>query len=193
MNRKKTPIKHYLKGLEVSALRKYIEEEYIEDGVAVINIALYDGFEVFEPLTSGKQLELNQDIYDLIDRKSNLIPASVPIAVCFTGRKLAEAEQNTIHNLIYEHYFAQMQDLAWDQRSNRHKMWALLGFGIALITAYFLLAVNFDNLVLLEILSIIGSFSVWEAADCFFVERREIRKNLIFNRQLLDMNILYKN
>ncbi len=117
----------------------------------------------------------------------------MPITLCFTGRQLTEAEQNTIRRLIAEHYFGQMQDLAWDQRSNRHKMWGLLGFGIALITVYFLLAVNFDNLVLLEILSIIGSFSVWEAADCFLLERREIRKQLICNRQLLDMNILYKN
>lgn len=192
MNHKKIPIKQFLKGLEYSTLNEYINKEYIEDGVAVINIALYDDFEIFDPLTAGKQLELNQDIYDLIDRKSNLIPASIPITVRFTGRNLTEAEQKIINNLIYEHYFVQTQDLAWDHRSNKHKMLGLLGFGIVLITVYFILALNFDNLVLLEILSIVGSFSVREAANCFIVERREIQKNLIFSHQLLNMNIIYE-
>ena len=60
------------------------------------------------------------------------------------------------------------------QHRNRINQLWLFGIGVAFIALWFFIAAKTEN-ILVEVLSIIGSFAVWEAANIWIVEAPELR------------------
>jgi hypothetical protein len=58
-----------------------------------------------------------------------------------------------------------------------------------MMTLYIIRSVNSDDTLFLEIISVLASFSLWEAADIWLVEERKIRKERFSFRQLRDARI----
>ncbi|MCR4707440.1 MAG: hypothetical protein K5746_05770 [Clostridiales bacterium] len=86
-----------------------------------------------------------------------------------------------------------MERQLWEQRFNSLKMLYMVLIGVAFILLYLLLAYNQDDNLFLEILSVIGSFAMWEAANCFFLERMEIKKKLYDTAQLLTAEVAFED
>lgn len=166
--------------LPVKPLRQYLESEYMEGDSAVIDVCLYDDLALFDPLSMGRQLDLNPEIYDFIDRKSYLIPAHTPLIIRFHGRALTPEDQACVRDLLSERYMNILRDKLWDLRSLRRKILALLAVGIAFLSLYFYISISLDDGIFLELLSIIASVALWEATGCLLLERSEL------NRQVLD-------
>ncbi len=164
---------------KIKTLRQYVEQEYLdEEGNAVIDIHLYEGLELFDPLSMGKQRDINPEIIDFIDRKSNLIPNNHPIILRFHGGTPSEEEKQQAADCLEEHYAVVLQDRAWDLRSNNMQLMILAIIGVAFVSLYLFCALKLEEGLFLEILSIIGSFALWEAADRFLIERSAIRKDM---------------
>ena len=88
-----------------------------------------------------------------------------------------------------ERYQNECFDKEWDQRTERGRFIRMLVFGIFMMTLYIIRSVNSDDTLFLEIISVLASFSLWEAADIWLVEEREIRKERFSFRQLRDARI----
>ena len=73
--------------------------------------------------------------------------------------------------------------------TNSIHMWTMPILGSALLSLYVFLTVREQDTVALEILGTIKSFSIWEAADCFLVERLSIRKQMRYVSQNLVQEI----
>lgn len=127
-------------------------------------------------------------LYDELAESANLLPSLVPLRLVLTG--VSKAEAACVSDAIREHFQAQMKDLLWDKHSNRTRMFWMTAIGLLLLSAYFILNVTLENPMFLEILSIIGSFSLWDAASCFFVIRREIDRQLLEAAQFLTMEVV---
>lgn len=178
--------------LSRSGIKYYVKdvaEEYVQDGYACIDLRLYPGLEIYDPMSMGKQRDLNPEIYEHIDRHANLIPSAMPLKIRFWGRAITEDEQQTIREMMKKHYTHSLLDKVWDRRSNNIHMWTMLILGAALLSLYVFLTVREQDTVALEILGTIGSFSIWEAADCFLVERLSIRKQMRYISQNLVQEI----
>lgn len=174
----------------LQTLHRYIEQEYMDaDGYAVIDVSLYDGLTLYDPMSLGKQRDLNQEIYDFIEQKAYIIPAQIPLKIRFHGNALSDAEQNEIRRLLSEHYTVVLHDKIWDKRNNRHKLFGMCAVGIAFLSLYFFFALKREDGLFLEILSVIGSFALWEAADCFILERKEINAELLNTAQHLTQEV----
>ena len=172
-------------------LRRYLDEEYMNDeGVGVIDVCLYEGLELYDPLSCGRQRELNPEIYDFIGQKANLLPALVPLRICFHGRVPPE-DQEQIRRLMTEHYSIELQDRMWDLRSNRHKLTGMVAVGVVFLSLYFFFALREDDGLFLELLSVIGSFALWEAADCFLLERRAITRDMMNIAQHMTQEVVF--
>ncbi len=102
---------------------------------------------------------------------------------------IPEDEQKAIREMMKKHYSHSLLDKVWDRRSNSIHMWTMLILGAALLSLYVFLTVIEQDTVALEILGTIGSFSIWEAADCFLVERLSIRKQMRYVSQNLVQEI----
>lgn len=172
-------------------LRRYLDEEYMNDeGVGVIDVCLSEGLELYDPLSWGRQRELNPEIYDFIGQKANLLPAQVPLRICFHGHVPPE-DQEQIRRLMAEHYSLELQDRMWDLRSNRHKLTGMVAVGVVFLSLYFFFALREDDGLFLELLSVIGSFALWEAADCFLLERRAITRDMMNIAQHMTQEVVF--
>ena len=175
------------------SLRSYLKEEYMDaDGCGVIDVCLYEGLELYDPLSCGRQLELNPDIYGFIEQKANLLPAQVPLRICFHGRVSPE-DQEQIRRLMAEHYRIALQDRTWDLRSNLWKLLGMVAVGVVFLSMYFFFALREDDGLFLELLSVIGSFALWEAADCFLLERRAINRDMMNIAQHMTQEVVFRD
>lgn len=173
-------------GRSVRKIAEHINREYMEDGKAVIHVNVQ---ELYNPLSMGNMRQLNGDIFDYIEQSANLLPSMVPIRAVLHG--VAEEDRKQVPDLFRLHYRLVAQDRLWDQRMNRWKMFYMTGVGLIFILAYLFFAFRQEDDLFLEILSVIGSFSLWEAANCFLIERREINKALNETAQFLTMEIAF--
>lgn len=174
--------------LSRSGIRYYakdVAEEYVQDGYACIDLRLYDGFELYDPMSMGRQSDLNPEVYEHINQHAILIPSAMPLKIRFWGRDIPSDEQQTIREMMRKHYTHNLLDKVWDRRSNNIHMWTMLILGAALLSLYVYLTVRGQDTVYLEILGTIGSFSIWEVADCFLIERLSIRKQMRYISQNL--------
>lgn len=146
------------------------DEGHIAIDVNISNTPLYD------ELSVGSNLDLNGAIYDFIDREANLIPAKIPLKIRFVGRDVSPEEQAEIRRIMHKHYTLKSLDITWDKAANFKKMVGLSLFGVAVLAAYFLLSVFDGNPMITEILSIIGSFSLWEATGSYLLDRPQLRR-----------------
>ena len=76
-----------------------------------------------------------------------------------------------------------------DNRVSFHRMLFLALFGAAVLAVYLVLALTGKNVLFTEILSIVGSFSLWEAADALLLERPHLRREYKNNEQNLKQKI----
>ena len=154
----------------------YINNEFLdEDGFYTIDINLDNKFCIYNELSVGKQLELNDDIFNYIDNKSDVIPNDYKLKIRFAGRKLREEDKKNINKLLHEHYYVIMENIKKELDSLTFKMIILLLFGLFCFTLYFIVVnkISFNSL-LLEFLGLVGSFSIWESFGLFVFDRKEI-------------------
>ena len=172
---------------EKQELLKYIERIRDENGNAVVDVAL-DGVALYDPLSLKGEKDLSGEIYDYIEAQTNVIPAEVPLRVRLHG-DFSQAEQEEIKECMHRHYTMKSFDISWDLIANFRKMLLLALFGAAVLAVYLFLAITGRNAFFTEVLSIVGSFSLWEAADAFLLERPHLRREFRNNEQNLSQKV----
>lgn len=160
---------------QTEELIRYLEEIRDEEGYAVVNVNLRDGAALYDPLCMPDQLDLDSGIYDYIEAQTNVVPAGIPLKIRFHG-DVPLKEQEKIGKAMKRHYTLKALDISWDVAANFRKMLFLALFGAAVLAVYFYFAFASDQVLFTEILSIVGSFSLWEAADALLLERPRLRR-----------------
>ncbi len=173
---------------EKEELIRYIERIRDDEGHAVVDVDLGEDVTRYDPLSLKGQKDLNGEIYDYIEAQTNIIPAEVPLRIRFHG-EFTEAEQEEIKTAIHRHYVMKSFDLSWDLMANLRKMLILAIFGAAVLAVYLYFAITGEHVFMTEILSIVGSFSLWEAADALLLERPHLRREMRNNDQSLSERI----
>lgn len=171
-------------------LKKFIESISDGEGTAVIDVNLAGGVELYNPLSSRGKRDLSSEIYDYIDAQTNVIPAEVPLRIRFHGN-FSEKEQQEIKQMMHRHYVMRSFDIAWDLLANLRKMLLLTIFGAIVLAVSLYLAITGNHTFLAEILSVVASFSLWETADGFLLERPRLRREDRNNEQNLTEEIVF--
>ncbi len=167
---------------------EYLKNIRDEEGYAVVDIDASDAASLYDPLGMGTGKDLNGAIYDYIETQTNVVPADIPLRIRFHG-DIPPAEQEAIRGMMHRHYKLRSLDVSWDMASNFRKMLLLILFGVAVLALYFYFAFTRDDAFFAEILSIVGSFSLWEAADAFLLERPHLRREAENIEQSLEQKI----
>ena len=128
------------------------------------------------PLSFGEIPTLSEDLYDYVEEKANLVPAEIPLHIEFHGGALSQKEQEAIRSAFRDHYTRKKYDRDWDLAACARRTTRLFVLGAVLILLYLGLSASGSDNLFLEILSIFGSFAVWEAADELLLSRPEIRR-----------------
>lgn len=167
-------------------LMEYVERIRDGEGNAVIDVNLGDAADIYDPLSMKG--DLSGDIYDYIEKETNIIPAAIPLRIRFHG-DVKEEEQEEIKKIMRRHYVMKSFDISWDLVANFKKTLGLVIFGAIVLAVYLYYAIVGENMFFTEILSIVGSFSLWEAADAFLLERAGLRRDYRNNEQSLNQKI----
>lgn len=168
------------------SLREYIKKEFIDEkGQAVIEINIYNELELYDKLSFEKQLELNPDIYKYIDQKAKIIPAHIPIKLRFHGKKIDKEEQEKIKKLIDEHYSIELFSQQKNIRIMRKKTMRLAIIGAIIFLICFYLSSIDKYTFFTDILSIIGTFSIWEVASLLMLGKKDIDMQTVHIAKML--------
>ena len=173
---------------DLRTLGSQINDTFIDDGRARIDVDLTEE-QIYAPMSRGKQQRLNGEIFEHIEQTANLLPALVPLRVVFYG--VEPDSRESVQSLYRSHYNAVVQDKLWDKHSNTRKMIYMILVGVVFLALYFLLMLHSEDDMFLEILSIIGSFSLWEAANCFLLERRNLQRELMAVAQFMTAELAF--
>lgn len=157
----------------IRSLDEYIAREYGD--VVCVDINLYPDFNLFEGLSMGRQQELNRDLYDFIDAKLYPIPLRYPVTLRFHG-SLTDEEQASVRSALREHYALILLDKGLDLKVNLAKLLSLSLLGLFLLGAWFAAQLESVQPLFTEILSIAGTFSLWEAVDLWLLERSSLKR-----------------
>lgn len=171
------------------SLPSYLKANYLlPDGTARIDVNVI-GVEIFNPLSYGNGRTLNQDLFDLIDEESNLIPAAIPLRICFHIGEAENEQKEEIETLYREHYQTLIYDQEWDHRQNSFRFWRLTAVGAALMALYIYLSVSMEDSIGLEVLSTLASVALWLAAEILLVTNRDVLRDIRNLYQLRNANI----
>ena len=169
-------------------LAEYIDEEFVEDGKVTVHVNVD---ELYRPMSMGNLRQLNPDIFEYVEHCVSLVPSLIPLRVVFHG--VDKEDREKVPELFRLHYDAQLQEHLWDLRMNRLRMMCMGVLGVAFIVAYLYFALAREGTLFLELLSVVGSFALWDAVNCFVVERRTIHKILDETAQFLTAEIDFED
>ncbi len=192
-NRETSMNKHTYRDTKEKSLPAYLKDNYLQpDGTALIEIDL-SSTDIFNPLSYGKGRTLNQDIFDLIDEESNLIPAAFPLRIRFHAASLTPDQKSAIETMYRQHYQALVYDQEWDNRQNRFRFWRLTVVGAILMALYIYLSVSVEDSIGLEVLSTLASVALWLAAEILLVTNRDVHIAIRNLHQLRDATIEFED
>jgi hypothetical protein len=146
----------------------------MEEGSPFATIELYipDGQQVFNPLTEGRQKSLDALIYDTIVHKASFIPSFIPVAIRLRGN----CNLDQIQDCLQEECYLELKKRKIAMLSNTWRSICLFVFGAVVLCIWILLQKYNLLEIYSQIISIVGTFALWEAADSFILIRKDLRR-----------------
>ena len=129
----------------------------------------------FDPLSPGDQPLPAPELWEYFDRLAYPIPVQYALLLQFENWQGTPAQQQTLTAGLRLHYRMILQDKRLDLRINRAKTILLLLFGFGVLGLSFGLTQVIQDPFVAEFLSVVATFSLWEAANCFLIERKYLK------------------
>lgn len=177
--------------------KKELEEKRLEKQVlskidfrkSFINIHVKNEDELYNGFDKTKKT-LSDEVISYIEREEELIPIYNKIEICIETDKKIDLEN---FMQAYDEYFEDVISTENKQIkfNNAKKVWLGL-IGLIFVVASITLTNMFDTIVT-DVLSIIGSFAIWEVADLIILGNKKIKLEKFHFAKLLNANINLKN
>lgn len=156
---------------------EYIESLKDEQGRACLDLNLTGGAELYDPLTYGNDRDLNGKIYRFIDQRASIIPTVIPLHLRIHGGPFSEDERENIAAVMSRHYATRANDVTVEMMRSNYKLLLMLILGGVVLTLGVYLSVAHEVGVLSEVLSIVASFALCEAATTFLIDQPRLKRD----------------
>ena len=170
--------------------KDYIQQEYTRDESGRLILNVCPPAEIFNPLSSLKQLEVSDEVFAYLDNKIYYLPTREGIHIHFNENHFSNEKKQQITECIQEHYLLILKDKKEDLLINSITVIGLALLGTIFLGPSFMEALDFP--LINETLSIIGSFSMWEAVDLTILERKVLKTELYNACQSADAKISFE-
>ncbi len=162
--------KQYLKENYDSKL--YINRHYIKDEKAVIPIHIHDIGELYVSYDLQRQI-FNPDMISYIEDIAYYIPYDYSIVLEFSGISFTEEEKAQLMENVTDQFGMKTHDMDVELNYNTKKAMKLFLIGSIVLAISFIIQTMNYTAYISEILSIIGTFSIWEFVNTIWFERKE--------------------
>ena len=168
-------------------LEGYMRDEFItHDGDADLYLTINHINELIDTRTSGNQLDVNPDVYEFIETKSDMLDSDIPLELHINGIEIDSKTQGSVRHIIKEHYAIELYKIQKKYNKCRNRIFGLTLTGIISLIIYTSIYLYNDSNFALEIFGFISTFTLWEAIDAYIynlsdikVERENITQNLL--------------
>ena len=168
-------------------LEGYIKSEYsTSDNDADIYLVTYEKDDIFDKRTIRNQLDLKDEVYDYLEKKSAMLENDMPINFHIIGYKFSHHEQGIIRHLVKEHYSIELYKVQKEYKKTRNKAINLVIVGLTCLLIYLYLVLGLESDVVSEIFVFLFSFSLWESFHTFIYKLSDIRNK----REAITQNLL---
>lgn len=162
--------KQYLKENYDSKL--YVNRHYIKDEKAVIPIHIHDIGELYISYDLQRQI-FNPDMISYIEDIAYYIPYDYSIVLEFSGISFTEEEKAQLMENVTDQFGMKTHDMDVELNYNTKKAMKLFLIGSIVLAISFIIQTMNYTAYISEILSIIGTFSIWEFVNTIWFERKE--------------------
>ena len=170
-------------------LSGYINNEYsTNDNDADIYLKVREKDDVIDRRTIGNQIELRDEVYAYLEKKSSMLENDIPINFHIIGYEFTSKEQGVIKHLVKEHYSIELYKAQREYKKTRNKAINLIIIGLACLFVYLYLVLVLESTVMSEIFVFLFTFSLWEAFHSIIYilsdvkdKREAITQNLLTN------------
>ena len=152
-----------------------------------IKIHINDESELYNSFDESKST-LNESLLSYLQDRYTEKEFGKRAVLVFSG---AEINENHLRAALRRHVEAELDQINRKKKFNFLKQLRLFLIGLVFIAAGIIFG-SYLNSIPLEILSIIGSFAVWEAANIWIVENPTVRLQKRLNEKLLEAEIVIK-
>ena len=152
-----------------------------------IKIIVNDESELYSPFDPDKRILSDDLIAYLSDRYQEKEIGKKTVLV-FEG---VEIVAKNLESALHEHIAAELQKIDKQKKINILKQLRLFVIGLVFVATGIILT-NYISAVPTELLSIIGSFAVWEAANIWIVGNPSLKFRQKFLKKLLEADIIVK-
>lgn len=175
-------------------LAGYINNEYTtNDNDADIYLNVKEKDEIIDSRTIRNQIELKDDVYSFLEKKSSMLENDIPINFHIIGYEFSSREQGIIKHLIKEHYSIELYKVQKEYKKTRNKAINLIVVGLCCLLIYLYLVLIAESTVMSELFVFLFSFSLWEAFHSIIYilsdiseKRKSITQNLLTNVDFVD-------
>ena len=170
-------------------LSGYINNEYTtDDNDADIYLKVREKDDVIDRRTTGNQIELRDEVYDYLEKKTSMLENDIPINFHIIGYDFTSKEQGVIKHLVKEHYSIELYKIQKEFKKTRNKAINLIIIGLVCLFIYLYLVLVLESDVMAEIFVFLFTFSLWEAFHSIIYilsdvkdKRAAITQNLLTN------------
>ena len=174
-------------------LEGYINNEFTtNDHDADIYMKVEEKNDIIDRRTIRNQIELKDDVYTYLEKKSAMLENDIPINFHIIGYEFTNREQGIIKHLIKEHYSIELYKVQKEYKKTRNKAINLIVVGLVCLLIYLYLVLVLESTVISELFIFLFSFSLWEAFHSIIYiisdikdKREAITKNLLTNVDFL--------
>lgn len=182
--------KQYLKEKYDSKL--YINRHYIKDEKAVIPIHIHNIGELYISYDLQRQI-FNPDMISYIEDIAYYIPYDYSIVLEFSGISFTEEEKAQLMENVTDQFGMKTHDMDVELNYNTKKAMKLFLIGSIVLAISFIIQTMNYTAYISEILSIIGTFSIWEFVNTIWFERKEKIINKMNAGQLSACTVAFKD
>lgn len=144
----------------------------ITENSSTLTIFLNGTDDALSPFCDKSSPVINSDLSDYLDNQAEQLPPDKDIHIIING----EADKNIVMKAIKNYYNNRLISTKREYKKNGILSGLFTLIAIIILTAAVLIETFFSSqLVLLEIIDIVGWVFMWEAADMFFLERGALR------------------
>lgn len=169
----------------------YVMKYYIDKEKAIIPIQIREYQELFS-IYHPDNIVLNPDIAEYIEQIVYYIPYQYSVVLELRGLELTEEEKIHISSIFSQYFGMRAHDKKVDLRFNARKALVLLLFGFLFLSISYLLSHYMNLKFINDVVSIAGTFSIWELVNTLWLERTSIRVASLNAGQLATSTIAFK-
>lgn len=156
-------------------LVNYLRRIRDDEGYAAVDVYAPSESGLYDPLGGEDKGDLDGGIYDYIEERTDIVPVEIPLKIRFRG---ACGERERVSSAMHDHYTLRALQLSKKLMANFVQALFLTVFGAAVLAVYLYFALTSAQALFTEILSVVGTFSLWEAVDTVLLQRPALRREM---------------